>query len=412
MEKKTIGKFISALRRANGMTQKDLAEKLFVSDKTVSRWECDECTPDLALIPVIAEIFGITSDELLRGERKNSENMENEGGRYSLKGEKQFKTMLNNRLKKYNNLSLISMGLSIVGWLIGLLCNFAFYNGITGFVFGTVLFLASEICQICFARSFRLPLDEEEEVYHVRVQEANVKITQTTVWISVLNLALFAFTFPLSWTGGTYGMPFEAWLGFGLICMSVALVLAYIVYTLCVKPFLVKKELLFPNLEKDEKRRKNIDRMSKIGAVVGIVALLIALAIWILNFIGYRVFAEYKTFDDAQSFKEYIEEAYDNWFNGEKLPLDQYHTYMDWDYIYDENGEKIEYYYNAMFDEIDYLEEYNTVPVRVLTKEAYDAAWNAFDDLQSFLWWMIPVDILIGVAVYGVLWLAKKDPKQ
>lgn len=63
MEKKTIGKFISALRRANGMTQKELAEKLFVSDKTVSRWECDECTPDLTLIPVIAEIFGITSDD-------------------------------------------------------------------------------------------------------------------------------------------------------------------------------------------------------------------------------------------------------------------------------------------------------------------------------------------------------------
>ena len=55
MEKKTIGKFISALRRASGMTQKELAEKLFVSDKTVSRWECDECTPDLALIPVIAD---------------------------------------------------------------------------------------------------------------------------------------------------------------------------------------------------------------------------------------------------------------------------------------------------------------------------------------------------------------------
>ena len=55
MEKKTIGKFISALRKANGMTQKELGEKLFVSDKTVSRWECDECTPELFLIPSIAE---------------------------------------------------------------------------------------------------------------------------------------------------------------------------------------------------------------------------------------------------------------------------------------------------------------------------------------------------------------------
>ena len=65
MEKKTIGGFISALRKANGMTQKDLAERLNVSDKSVSRWECDEGSPDLSLIPVIAEIFGVTCDELL-----------------------------------------------------------------------------------------------------------------------------------------------------------------------------------------------------------------------------------------------------------------------------------------------------------------------------------------------------------
>lgn len=413
MEKKTIGRFISALRRANGMTQKELAEKLFVSDKTVSRWECDESTPELSLIPVIADLFDITADELLRGERKSperEENMENEGGRYSTKGEKQFKMMVHNHLKKYNNLSLISMGLAIVGWLVGLLCNFAFYNGITGFVFGTVLFLASEICQICFARSFRLPLDEIEEVYHVRVQEVNVKIMQATVRISVFNLALFAYTLPLAFTSGMRGFAFEAWLGFGLIFMAVALVLTYIVYTLWIKPLLIKKELLFPDLKKDERRRKNIDRMSKIGAVVAIVALLIALSIWILNFIGYRAFAEYKTFDNAQSFKEYMEADYDNWFDSEKRPLDHYYTYIDWDYIYDENGERIEYYYNEMlYDEIDYLEEYNTAPVRVLTKEAYYAAWNAINDLQSFLWWMIPVDIILGVAVYGVLLLRDRQ---
>lgn len=70
MEKKTIGGFISALRKANGMTQKELAEQLNVSDKTVSRWERDDGTPDLSVIPAIAEIFDVTCDELLRGERK------------------------------------------------------------------------------------------------------------------------------------------------------------------------------------------------------------------------------------------------------------------------------------------------------------------------------------------------------
>ena len=73
MEKKTIGSLIAALRKANGMTQQELAEKLNVSDKTVSRWERDDGAPDLSAIPVIAEIFGITCDELLRGERKSPE---------------------------------------------------------------------------------------------------------------------------------------------------------------------------------------------------------------------------------------------------------------------------------------------------------------------------------------------------
>lgn len=68
MEKRTMGSFIAALRRANGMTQRELAERLNVSDKSVSRWECDDGYPDLSLIPVIAEIFGVTADELLRGE--------------------------------------------------------------------------------------------------------------------------------------------------------------------------------------------------------------------------------------------------------------------------------------------------------------------------------------------------------
>ena len=67
MEQRTIGKFITALRKASGMTQRDLAERLGVSDKSVSRWERDEGAPDLSLIPVLAEIFGVTCDELLGG---------------------------------------------------------------------------------------------------------------------------------------------------------------------------------------------------------------------------------------------------------------------------------------------------------------------------------------------------------
>ena len=68
MERK-IGAFLSELRRENGLTQKELAGMLHVSDKTVSRWERDEGTPDLFLVPVLAKLYGITSDEIIAGER-------------------------------------------------------------------------------------------------------------------------------------------------------------------------------------------------------------------------------------------------------------------------------------------------------------------------------------------------------
>lgn len=51
MERKSIGTLIAALRRANGLTQKQLADQLGVSDKAVSRWERDESLPDLTLLP-------------------------------------------------------------------------------------------------------------------------------------------------------------------------------------------------------------------------------------------------------------------------------------------------------------------------------------------------------------------------
>ena len=95
MARKSIGEFISALRKANGMTQKQLAEKLNVSDKAVSRWERDESAPDLSLIPVIAEIFGVTSDEILRGERKNQDN-EDFTPQSNARVEKQIEHLINN----------------------------------------------------------------------------------------------------------------------------------------------------------------------------------------------------------------------------------------------------------------------------------------------------------------------------
>ena len=80
MDLDKIGKFIALNRKNKGLTQEQLAEKLGVTNKTVSRWETGKYMPDLSLLKPLSEELGITLNELLSGEKieeqKIVENME------------------------------------------------------------------------------------------------------------------------------------------------------------------------------------------------------------------------------------------------------------------------------------------------------------------------------------------------
>ena len=64
----TLGKMIKAKRETLGLSQAELARKLFVSRQTVSRWENDARCPDLIMAKKIAIVLGVTLDELIPGE--------------------------------------------------------------------------------------------------------------------------------------------------------------------------------------------------------------------------------------------------------------------------------------------------------------------------------------------------------
>lgn len=76
MKKQTLGMMISTLRKEKGMTQLELAEKMGVTDKAVSKWERDLSFPDINSIPKLAEIFEVTVDELMQVKTETKENME------------------------------------------------------------------------------------------------------------------------------------------------------------------------------------------------------------------------------------------------------------------------------------------------------------------------------------------------
>ena len=71
-----IGKYIAGKRKALGMKQKQLAEKLNMSDKSVSKWERGICLPDVSVYMELCEILGISINEFLAGEDIDAENVE------------------------------------------------------------------------------------------------------------------------------------------------------------------------------------------------------------------------------------------------------------------------------------------------------------------------------------------------
>lgn len=75
--KNTVAKNITELRLMNNMTQLELAEKLNYSNKTVSKWERAESSPDIAVLVEIADLFGVSLDYLVRAENADLSPLKN-----------------------------------------------------------------------------------------------------------------------------------------------------------------------------------------------------------------------------------------------------------------------------------------------------------------------------------------------
>lgn len=158
MEKNTTGCFLSTLRKARGMTQRELAELLNVSDKAVSRWERDESMPDILLLPILADIFEVSCDDLLRGERIVKET-------YQESPEKQLqrmKSLIKKSKSKFQAFSMIPTGIALLGFLMAIILNFSYKKATTGFFCALIGLIAGAIIQAAFYFYFNGDVDTEE----------------------------------------------------------------------------------------------------------------------------------------------------------------------------------------------------------------------------------------------------------
>ena len=125
MNQEKVGIFISETRKQKNLTQKELAEKINVSDKTISKWETGKSLPDITYISELCVVLDINVNELLAGERLSDHN-------YSKKAEETIMTLI-----KENETNKKTGIVSLVGGIVLLLVAFVLISvstmvGITG----------------------------------------------------------------------------------------------------------------------------------------------------------------------------------------------------------------------------------------------------------------------------------------
>lgn len=141
MEKKSMGSFMAALRKANGLTQQQVADMLNVSNKTVSKWECNDGYPEISMLPVIAELYGVSVDELLRGERLSKVINEE---KTDVKSAERIKFLIENAIVKFTNSAIVSMVLSSVALIMAyIICDIIYNYNVLWFGYAIILILCA-----------------------------------------------------------------------------------------------------------------------------------------------------------------------------------------------------------------------------------------------------------------------------
>lgn len=324
MEPKTIGSFIAALRKANGMTQKDLAERLNVSDKTVSRWERNDGAPDLSAIPVLAEIFGVTCDELLRGERRSpEERTETESEGASPKGQKQRQRLLKSTLSQYQTRTCIAIGISVVGLIVAFLCNLAFLKAVLGFLCAAIFFTVSVVCQIIFINRSLFSVEDAglEEAVLWEFRRNVIVLAEKSFGVTA---GLMGFTFPLVLMDAYLGLRAEDFVLYGSLFAAVFLLLYAVICYFLNASFL--KRGICTLSEKEAAAYAHNHRLKRVCAMVLIAMLAVT---GLAHQLATAIYGPWSIMDgivfhDYESFIAYMEQEIPNETNPDFIGEEHY----------------------------------------------------------------------------------------
>ena len=247
-----IGRMLKRLRKEHNMTVKDVKQRLHddygvdVAEKTLYNWERDEGTPELSLIPVIAEIFGVSCDELLRGERRSPEERAEHADAsvtgITPKGARERKRILDVGMARYKNQTFVAMGIAVLGLIVAMICNLCLLVPIVAFLAAAIFYLVAVVCEAVFI-NIAFCTVSGDEMEENDVMQFRYRVCMLAEICFGLVIVLFASCVPL--LASEVGLLWElywdlGWLFSGVACAVPAL-LIYLIILYFVNAALLRK---------------------------------------------------------------------------------------------------------------------------------------------------------------------------
>ena len=152
-----IGKFIATNRKSHNMTQEELAEKLYITDRAVSKWERGLCLPDASIMPPLCEILGINVNELLSGEMINNKD-------YNKKAEENLLEMAKKEEEQNKKMMMYEYVIGFLSSITFLILVFVASYAVDKNIIRIILFILAFVILI-IGVSFALKIETETGYY-------------------------------------------------------------------------------------------------------------------------------------------------------------------------------------------------------------------------------------------------------
>lgn len=256
------GDFLRSLRKAKGLTQEEVATRLMLSPKTISRWESGLGLPDISIITDVALLYDVTVDEILKGQRNNKNlKEETEKSKY-----KKVNNILTNKItSKFNIYFYVAIGILsvflVTEVILGLLVNsiVAIVLMALGFIISITLIIFGNI-------DIKMHYSSVEEP-----NEVNNAYIHSLKFIRVKNLlfsdiVFIAFELNLIFLGFLFNMVDS-----GLICSLISLFVITISAYLIIRIFLIKNTIK----ENKEGFRKRLGIIASIIAIISTIIFIV-----------------------------------------------------------------------------------------------------------------------------------------